>query len=77
MVRREALHVHRWVSTYDGSRELSHGLFVWVVDAIPLFYGFIITSLFILCLYMCGGKFYSVCKFVMYCLLLITLHCFV
>ena len=82
MVRREVLRValvpvHLWVSTCDGSRELSHGPFVWVVDAISLFYGFITTSLFILCLYMYGGKFYIVCNCVMYFLVLNTLHCFV
>ena len=51
MVRGEALRdalvpVHRWVSTCDGSRELSHGPCVWVVNVKSLFYGFITTSLF-------------------------------
>ena len=53
LVRGEALRdalvpVHRWVSKCDGSRELSHGPFVWVVNVKSLFYGFI-TSLFLLC----------------------------
>ena len=54
VVRGEALFdalvpVHRWVSTCDGSRGLSHGPFVWVVNVNSLFYGFITTSIFILC----------------------------
>ena len=52
VVRGEALRdalvpVHRWASTCDGSRELSHGPCVWVVDVISLFYGSITTSLFV------------------------------
>ena len=69
--------VYRWVSTCDGSRELSYGPFEWVVDAISLFYGFITTSLFIQCLYMYSGKFYIVYNSVMYFLLFNILHCFV
>ena len=54
MVRGEALcdalvPVHGWVSTCDGSRELSHGPFVCVEDVISLFNGFNTTYLFIHC----------------------------
>ena len=41
--------VHRRISTYEGSREFSHGPYVWVVDVISLSYDFITASLFILC----------------------------
>ena len=41
--------VHRWVSTCDGSRELSRGPFVWMVYVISLFYGFLTTSYIMIC----------------------------
>ena len=52
MLRGEALRdalvpVHLRVSACDGSRELSHGPFVWLVDVIPLYNGLNTTSLFI------------------------------
>ena len=48
-VRDALVLVHRWVSTCDSSRELSHDPFVCVVNVKSLFFDFITTSLFILC----------------------------